>query len=51
MDKEKRDTENEMDRLTDSMDMNLEETLKDSGRQRSLVYCSSSGCKELDRTY
>ena len=49
-DKEK-GTENEVDRFADSMDMNLEQTLEDSGRQRSLVCCSSSGRKESDRAY
>ena len=51
MDKEKKGTENEVDRLTDSKDMNLEKILEDSGRQKNLMCCSSSGRKELDRTY
>ena len=38
------------DSITDSMDMNLSKLLG-TGGQRSLVFCSPRGCKELDVTY
>ena len=37
-----------LDGITDSMDMNLSKTLRDTGRQRSLVCCSPWGHKESD---
>ena len=37
-----------LDSITDSMNMNLSKTLRESGGQRSLVCFSSSGCKESD---
>ena len=38
-----------LDSITDSMDMSLS-TMEDSEGQRSLVYCSPWGCKQLDTT-
>ena len=39
-----------LDSITDSMDMNLSKTLRDSGGQRSLACCSSLGYNESDTT-
>ena len=49
--KGERAAEDEMlDSITNSMDMNFEQTLGDSGGQRSLAWCSPWGHKELDTT-
>jgi len=42
--------EDEIDSISNSMDMNLSK-LRDRGGQKSLVYCSSWVQKELDMTY
>ena len=39
-----------LDSITDSMDMNFEQTPEDSGGQGSLVCCSPRGHKESDMT-
>ena len=39
-----------LDSITNSVDIHLEQTPGDSGEQRSLVFCSSWVCKELDMT-
>ena len=39
-----------LESITNSVDMNLKQTLGDSGGQRSLACCSSWGCKESDIT-
>ena len=39
-----------LDGITDSMDMEFEQTLGDGKVQGSLACCSPWGCKELDTT-
>ena len=39
-----------LDSITYSMDVEFEQTLGESGGQRSLACCSPRGCKESDPT-
>ena len=43
-------TKDEMDGITDSMDMGFKHAPEDGEGQGSLVCCSPWGCKELDVT-